>query len=166
MKALNSGAEPKRDRATYDELSNLVKEVNKYTPKEEVEQIKERISETYVNTKGIVKEDYDSLNKRLDKASDDADPLSNEAFKDVENVIKGLNKNYWYHSDEALERIQEDDQSIEAIRQRQIDSADAKEKMQNEIDKVEKWVLDGKEDRKSTRLNSSHIPLSRMPSSA
>ena len=28
-------------------------------------------------------------------------------------------------------------------------------------------VLDkGKEDRKSTRLNSSHIPLSRMPSSA
>ena len=27
-------------------------------------------------------------------------------------------------------------------------------------------VFDGKEDRKSTRLNSSHIPLSRMPSSA
>ena len=30
------------------------------------------------------------------------------------------------------------------------------------------WIkeIDGKEDRKSTRLNSSHIPLSRMPSSA
>ena len=27
-------------------------------------------------------------------------------------------------------------------------------------------ILEGREDRKSTRLNSSHIPLSRMPSSA
>ena len=27
-------------------------------------------------------------------------------------------------------------------------------------------LIDGKPDRKSTRLNSSHIPLSRMPSSA
>ena len=27
-------------------------------------------------------------------------------------------------------------------------------------------ILDLKQDRKSTRLNSSHIPLSRMPSSA
>ena len=28
------------------------------------------------------------------------------------------------------------------------------------------YAKDQKEDRKSTRLNSSHIPLSRMPSSA
>ena len=32
------------------------------------------------------------------------------------------------------------------------------------IDRYKRYT--GKEDRKSTRLNSSHIPLSRMPSSA
>ena len=31
---------------------------------------------------------------------------------------------------------------------------------------MEITITPGKEDRKSTRLNSSHIPLSRMPSSA
>ena len=31
---------------------------------------------------------------------------------------------------------------------------------------LEKSVLEREADRKSTRLNSSHIPLSRMPSSA
>ena len=37
-----------------------------------------------------------------------------------------------------------------------------------EFDAVVVWKLDrlGRRDRKSTRLNSSHIPLSRMPSSA
>ena len=33
------------------------------------------------------------------------------------------------------------------------------------VDKIT-WKLGGVQDRKSTRLNSSHIPLSRMPSSA
>ena len=31
---------------------------------------------------------------------------------------------------------------------------------------IHTWDTDDMEDRKSTRLNSSHIPLSRMPSSA
>ena len=34
------------------------------------------------------------------------------------------------------------------------------------FDKVSNWGRWGKEDRKSTRLNSSHIQKSRMPSSA
>ena len=34
------------------------------------------------------------------------------------------------------------------------------------VDKINAMVLRGDQDRKSTRLNSSHIPLSRMPSSA
>src|ERR1051326_2914517 len=33
-------------------------------------------------------------------------------------------------------------------------------------DQIQEHFGDGKADRKSTRLNSSHIPLSRMPSSA
>ena len=34
------------------------------------------------------------------------------------------------------------------------------------VEDVKAWKKKRKEDRKSTRLNSSHIPLSRMPSSA
>ena len=41
-----------------------------------------------------------------------------------------------------------------------------KDYQQNEADKAEGWDSTAEKDRKSTRLNSSHIPLSRMPSSA
>ena len=43
---------------------------------------------------------------------------------------------------------------------------DAKAKLMNGSSDVLLYVPADKEDRKSTRLNSSHIPLSRMPSSA
>ena len=37
---------------------------------------------------------------------------------------------------------------------------------QEELDEMTQEIISMFEDRKSTRLNSSHIPLSRMPSSA
>ena len=36
----------------------------------------------------------------------------------------------------------------------------------NEVDEATRWYRDWETDRKSTRLNSSHITRSRMPSSA
>ena len=51
--------------------------------------------------------------------------------------------------------------------QREIDAPSIKDAELKALQHPEKWQeIQGVLDRKSTRLNSSHIPLSRMPSSA
>ena len=98
------------------------------------------------NIRDLVTQGNQAVNELMLIARDGQHP---RAFE----VLSGLMKNLADMNKDLLE-----------IQKRKKDLA-PKSESQNNLS-IDKAVFVGSTDRKSTRLNSSHIPLSRMPSSA